>query len=125
MTKKRPRQSDPTRVSFRLDTQIAEELARRAKEAGKSPGVHARELLLEALFEHQERRHQLSLLRSDMTRLATSLDTLRALPGDLAASVTVLLVYAGKLTTEQARQWVRQTLLHETQGDSQPCSPFD
>ena len=112
MTKSRHPQTDPTRISFRIDPEVALELARRAKQAGKSQGLYARDLLCEALFHGEEQRQQLVAIRAEIVRLAASLEPLHFLPGDLAASVVVLLAHAGKLTPGQARQWVQQTLLH-------------
>lgn len=125
MTRKRTSATDPTRISFRLDPEVGEELARRAKQAGKSPGVFARELFLEALTHVEQQQHQLAIIVQEMTRVAPALEKLHTLPGDLASSVAVLLVHAGKLTPSQARQWVRQTLLLARLKESEPCSPSD
>ena len=125
MTNRRHPQTDPTRVSFRLDPEMAAELASRAQAAGKSRGIYARDLLCEALFQGDEQRHQLMLIRAEVTRFITSLDTLRSLPADLVSSVYVLLVHAGKLSPEQARQWIQQTLRHNPHQENSPCSPSD
>jgi len=112
MTKSRHPRTDPTRISFRIDPEVADELARRAKQMGKSQGIYARDLLCEALFHGEEQRQQLAMIRAETARLAASFTLLQSLPGDLASSVVVLLAHAGKLTPAQARQWAKQTLIH-------------
>jgi hypothetical protein len=112
MTKSRHPKTDPTRISFRIDAEVAVELASRAKQVGKSQGLYARDLLCEALFHGEEQRQQLAMIRAELVRLATSFDHLRSLPGDLASSVAVLLAHAGQLNPQQARQWAEKTLLH-------------
>lgn len=112
MTKSRHPQTDPTRVSFRLDPETALELARRANAAGKSHGTFARDLLYEALFQTEEQRQQLTMIRAELARVSSSIDRLHYLPNDFASTVVVLLTHAGKLKPEQARQWVQQTLNH-------------
>jgi hypothetical protein len=108
---RRKTSTDPTRVSFRLDSELAAELARKAHEARKSTGQYARDLVSRVLFHLDEQEQEINILRVELTALPKVLDLVRTLRTDLASSVAILLVNAGKLRPEQARQWVRETLL--------------
>jgi hypothetical protein len=51
-------------------------------------------------------------LCAEVMSMGVEVQQLRKLRGDLATSVNLLLSNAGKLTPEQARKWVEQTLLN-------------
>jgi hypothetical protein len=103
--------TDPTRVSFRLAPELAAELARKANEARTSTGRYARDLVSKALFQLDEKEQDIRMVRIELTALPRLLDLLQTLQTDLATSVAILLVNAGKLQPDQARQWVKQALL--------------
>ena len=65
----RKAKADPTRVSFRLDSELAAELARKANDAHKSTGRYARDLVSRALFQRDEQEQDLRMLRVDLTVL--------------------------------------------------------
>jgi hypothetical protein len=111
MTKSQQPTTDPTRISFRLDPEIATELARRAEEAGMSRGQYARDLVCASLLQRDEQHQDLRIIRVELSRLAKVLDLIRGVRSDLASSVRILLVNAGKLQPDQAHRWVEQTLL--------------
>ena len=89
--------SDPTRVSFRLNPELAAELARQAHEARKSPGQYAREIVSRALFRTHDQEQETKMLRLELAALPRVLDSIRALRADFASSVVILLSKAGKL----------------------------
>jgi hypothetical protein len=130
--------TDYTRVSFRLDEEAADELARMAKEAGKSHNLCARDLVRAGLFGSDELRHETRMLRIEVGNLRTDylqrlaklqkvIENLLALQqvdaekqfnmfrGDFASSVNLLLVKAGQLEPAQAWEWVQQTLFQHRQ----------
>lgn len=112
-TKSKPEQTDPTRISFRLDADTAAELARQAEAAGTSPSLYARDLVLSRLADRDETRQELRLIRHQLGDLRADADLLRRIRGDIVSCALVLLVNAGKLERQEAEQWVRQTLLNE------------
>ena len=125
---------DVTRFSFRLDQEAAEELQRQAKQAGTSRHIHARDLVTAALYSQDELKHDFKMLRTDVSQIRADLQLLRKLRdeikslrgavtaesneaklltklrSDLATSVNLLLVKAGKLSKEDALRWVQRTL---------------
>lgn len=103
--------TDPTRVSFRLAPELAVELSRKAEEARTSTGRYARDLVSKALFQLDEQEQDIRLVRIELATLPRLLTLLQTLQTDLATSVAILLVNAGKLQPEQARQWVKKALL--------------
>ena len=57
---------------------------------------------------------ELEELKSKLDGLRPADKLFRLLRGDLASSVHILLVHAGKLNQDEARKWVHDTLLRET-----------
>ena len=90
-------------VSFRLPAPIAKELATSAETHRTTPNRRARDLV-NAGLENTETEE----LRRELLEIRTTLDKLRE---DLATAVTALLVNAGKTQTDEAKEWVRRTLL--------------
>jgi hypothetical protein len=107
-TKRQDDQPDATRVSFRLDDNTAAELGRRAGDAGTSPSLFARDLLVAAMAKREEERQEDRLGRHELVSLRTQIKLLR---GDFASSVAIMLAKAGKLQPTEANDWVRRTLL--------------
>ena len=105
------RRPDATHITFRLDPATAGQMERLATEAGQSPNLYAKDLVIAALTAGDEVRHELALLRVEVAKSRAAIEPLGRLPGDLASSINLLLVKAGKLTPEQADRWTRQTLI--------------
>jgi hypothetical protein len=115
------------RVEFRWrqhEEHFAERLAESAREAGRSERDHARELLKTALTSTEQFQHAMDSLHREIAQLQEQLRQLLSLKqglrtvheniyqlrDDLAAYVVKLLVDAGKVDTEAADTWVRETL---------------
>lgn len=208
MESNKPNPIDATRISFRLQAEVAVILAEQAAQADKSPNLIARDIVTASLLKPDDQRLELEMLHTELVRIRNSMsatneiqeqlkslsaemgrirdnltaakeqqcgfeavskeligvcNTLRAadeqrqrfldtfskefaavrstiptsdkqqqalvtlcdevvsisaetqqirkLRGDLATSVNILLSNAGKLTPEQAKTWVQQTLL--------------
>ena len=131
---KKKASEDITRFSFRLEADAAEELQRQAMEAQISRHLHARDLVVAALYAQDEQKHDFKMLRTDVSQMRADLKILRNLADevkklrtelgrdseeakllaelrrDLATSVNLLLVKAGKLTQQDALKWVQKTL---------------
>jgi hypothetical protein len=106
--------TDITRVSFRLDQDLATELARRAAETNRSHSLEAKSLVSSALTAQDDLSHEITMLRAHLAELREELlERLETLRSDLLTIVPILLSKAGRLTPDQARQWVRQTLLDQ------------
>lgn len=90
-------------VSFRLAAEYANEIDRRAKQAGVSRGDYARQIVLAGLTNDtaEETRNRVAEIQEEVQRLRE----------ELLSSVNALLVYAGKVDKEQARNFVRNTLM--------------
>jgi len=98
----------PQTVTIRFrkdDTEHSAEFHQQAKEAGMKPGEYARKLIFDALYDTGGQ--DLATLQAEVRILQKALRDLR---NDLATSVHCLLVNAGKLTAEQAKDWVYDTL---------------
>lgn len=89
-------------ISFRLDDHYLAVLTKQASRFGMSPGEYARRLVLDALEETDHRR-----LEEGMGALEREVAQLRA---ELANSVMALLVGAGKVDKDEARDWVQANL---------------
>ena len=85
---------------FRLDSANRERLEARAKKVGVTPGELAREIIVETLDDDRE----IDRLRLKVAAVAEELGDLRK---DLSVAVQALLVSSGKVTQEQAQEWVR------------------
>lgn len=104
---------DTTRVSFRLSEQAADALGRHAEECGKSHGICARDIVVSALTADDEDRLEIQLIRAELAEIRRELAVVRKLRTDLASAVNILLVHAGKLEPDDAREWVNETLLDQ------------
>lgn len=89
-------------VSFRLDEHYLERLKSVAAKYGMSPGDYARRIVLDSL-ENTENRKVLDELRS----MKHGISELR---GDVVTATLALLVGAGKVNMEEAREWVSKNL---------------
>jgi len=89
-------------ISFRLDEHYIERLKKEADRYGMSPGDYARRLVLDALENVEEKRVEDSLqaIKREIGELRT----------DFATSVLALLIGAGQLDHEDAKDWVRENL---------------
>jgi len=89
-------------VSFRLDAASAAVLKARAEFFGKkSPGLLARQYVLECLMAEEER----SALRQAVRALEGEIKTLRA---DFLLALEALLISAGKVEKEPAHEWIKK-----------------
>jgi hypothetical protein len=103
-----------TRISFRLDRDLAEQLSQQAAQANRSEGIEARSIVTAALQKPDDLDHKLEMLRSEVGELRDEVvDLLETLRSDLVTSVSILLSKAGHVTPDQAQQWVKQTLLDD------------
>ncbi len=89
--------------SFRLTAAASEVLEKRAKRSGKTPGELARELVLRAL----EDENGADLLKVKVSSLESEIKQLRR---GLSNSVEALLVVNGKVSKEEAKQWVKDKI---------------
>ena len=90
-------------VGFRLGESHRAELESRARKSGSTPGELARQFVVETLEGDQE----VERLRMKVSAVESELGNLRK---DLSVSVQALLVATGRVTAEQAREWVKQNL---------------
>ena len=65
-----------------------------------------------ALSAAENQREAVVTLCAEVVSMGVEVQQIRKLRGDLATSVNVLLPNAGKLTPQQAKAWVQQTLLN-------------
>ena len=115
------------RVEFRWrqhEEEFAERLTESAREAGRSPSDHARELMKNALTSGEQLQHNLHTLHQEVAQLykqlrelATIKEGLRSVHedihrvrDDLATSVAKVLADAGRLNADDAEQWVKDIL---------------
>ena len=90
-------------VGFKLDSRSRKELEQRATRSGKTPGELAREIVLGVLAGEEEA----DLLKIKMAALEGEVKTLRR---GLSNTAEALLVVSGKVTKEQAKQWVKENI---------------
>ena len=95
--------SSAATIGFRLDAQTRSILHKRAELFDRSPHDLARQYVLEALAQEEER----SALRQEVSRLGAEIESLRV---DLALAVKALLVSAGKVNPEIADAWIGENL---------------
>ena len=90
-------------VGFRLAAEYSDALDDLAESAGVSRGEYARQAVIASLTHDtaQETRN----------RVAEVQDELQKLREELWTSVTALLVHAGKIDHETAKNWVRDALM--------------
>ena len=115
------------RVEFRWrqhEEEFAERLADAAREAGRSPSDHARELMKNALTSADILQHAIHSLQQEMAQLHDQLKQLGSIKDglrviheniyqfrdDLATCVAKLLADAGRVRSDAAEQWVREAL---------------
>lgn len=96
-------------VSFRLDSLYKQMLEERS-ETGVSLHMAARDLLMEALDKQAGNDFDIKTVASQVTQVAREVQELRT---DVAVAVQALLVASGRVTSEEAEQWVSQTLLQK------------
>jgi hypothetical protein len=114
------------RVEFRWrqhEEEFAERLADAAREAGRSPSDHARELMKNALTSTEILQHAIQTVQQEVAQLRDQLGELRSIKDglrtiheniyqfrdDVATSVAKLLSDAGRITPDTAEKWVRET----------------
>lgn len=90
-------------ISFRLAAEYSDELDERAAEAGVSRGDYARHLIISSLTDNPA--------EDTRNRVAEVQDELQKLREELWTAVTALLVNAGKVEHEVARDWVMNALM--------------
>ena len=88
-------------VGFKLDPRTRKRLEDRAARTGKTPGELARELVIGALSGEEEP------LKVKVAALELEVKHLRR---GLANTAEALLVVSGKVTKEQAKQWVKDNV---------------
>ena len=79
----------------------------------------------EPCFTSTNRNRKSNCSVFELTAFPKLLDLVRMLRTDLASSVAILLVNAGKLRPEQARQWVRADPAADPSRGTLKCSPSD
>jgi hypothetical protein len=115
------------RVEFRWrqhEEQFAERLADDARQAGRSPSDHARELMKDALNNAERLQHAIHTLQQDFAQLHGRLrelntikdglktihDNIYQFRDDLATCVVKLLAEAGRMQPDAATRWIQKTL---------------
>lgn len=88
---------------FRLDSGNRGKLEARAKKTGVTPSELAREIIVESLNDEKE----LDRLRLKVSAVEGELSELRK---DFSVAIEALLAASGKVTPEQAKEWVRLNL---------------
>ena len=86
--------------SFRLTAAASGTLEKRAKRSGQTPGELAREIVVKTL----EDENGTDLLKVKVSSLEGEIKQLRR---GLSNAVEALLVVSGKVTKEEAKQWVK------------------
>lgn len=89
-------------VSFRLDEQYLERLKKEAAKYGMSTGDYARRIVIDTLEDTDKRR-----MEDAMREVKREIGDLRT---DLATSVVALLIGAGHVENNEAREWVQTNL---------------
>ncbi len=116
-TKPRTKSSAPVvgeknEVNFRiLSPAVMEELTRRADAAGKSVGLFARDLVIDALANGSAKEEQSAHVEEMKDQLADVATLVRRIRGDIATSTRMLLMSCGDEDSEKATQWVRDHLM--------------
>lgn len=87
-------------LGFRIDGPNRERLEARARKVGVTPGELAREIIVESLGEDRE----IDRLRLKVSKVEEQVIDLRR---DLSVAVQALLAASGRVTPEQAQEWVR------------------
>ena len=90
-------------LGFRLGEVHRKTLEARAKKTGSTASELARELVIDGLDDDRE----IDQLRQKVTSVESQIKSLRQ---DLSVSVQALLVASGKVTAEQAKEWIQQNL---------------
>ena len=85
-------------VQFRLDAKLHDILERRARVAGTSPGLAARDILVRDLAMPPEQQA--------LAILTAQSKTLAELRKDLKVGVQAILIAAGEMDPEKAKHWV-------------------
>ena len=98
-------QGDATNIQFRLSGQVLKELEKLAKAYELSPGQFARRIVVEYLEDAERLR-----TREKLSALEVSQKKLRE---DLAVAVEAMLVGAGKVSKDEAHEWVNENLRSE------------
>ncbi len=93
-------------IGFRLEEEYLCALVERAARLNVSPHELAREYVLEALSEGEERK----ALREAVGALHQRYDVLRE---DMALMAEALLISAGKVSEKEARDWVKRNFESE------------
>jgi len=116
-----------TRVEFRWrqhEKKFAERLTESAREAGRCPSDHARELMKNALTSDEQLQHCLRTLQQEVAQLHGQLQELTKIKAglraiheatyqlrdDLATYATKLLTDAGHLEAKAAKKWVEEVI---------------
>ena len=93
----------PATIAYRLDEPSRRVLAHRAARLRASPHELARQYLLETLQAPEEQ----AAMREAIQQLYQALQSFRS---DFAFAVEALLISAGKISKDEARRWVEQSL---------------
>jgi hypothetical protein len=64
---------DATRVSFRLQSEVAAQLAERASQADTSHNLLARDMVIAAMLQPDEQRHEIEMLSQELGRIRSAL----------------------------------------------------
>ena len=99
----------PETVGFRLSKESGEHLAKYARQAGVSPHALAREFVEQVLCSGGSFA-ALFALQGEVAAIRAELSELRK---DISTSTAVLLVSAGRTTSEAAKAWVEKNLNRE------------
>jgi predicted nucleic acid-binding Zn-ribbon protein len=115
------------RVEFRWrqhEADFARRLTESARQMGRAPSDHARELMKSALTSNERLEHNLHTIQQELAQLHAEIAELRplreALPiiheniyqlrDDLATYVVQLLAEAGRMEPEKAERWVKRVI---------------
>ena len=90
-------------IAFRLTRKDAEQVEKRAAKSGKRGNELARDILLSNLYEEGDRE----MLKIKIASLELAVKQLQR---GLANATEAMLVVSGKVTKEQAKQWVRENV---------------
>ena len=124
-------QETAERVEFRFrqhEAEFAERLAESAREAGRPPSDHARELVKTALTSSEELQHHISTLQHEVAQMENQLqkvlqqlaaieqgirtvhDNIYQFRDEQATCVVKILADAGRMQSSAAEQWLIDTL---------------
>jgi polyhydroxyalkanoate synthesis regulator phasin len=92
----------PKTVGFQLDEEYLERLEKEAAKLQLSAGQYARRLVMNALDDTERK-----VIKEEISELNENVEDLRLCLGD---AVEALLVTAGNLKKEQAREWTDQNI---------------